>query len=115
MDPLVVFLLGCIPTRLAIVVATMKASPKLLKAFSFIAGCVALGFWIIFMFGLRKSGLETNGKPIWWNALRPIHGSLWGLAVYFAYHGDTSKVWKVLLVDVCLGLVSFTIHVLSKV
>ena len=43
---------------------------------------IALGFITIYVFGWRKTGLETMGAPIWWNDLRPLHGALYGIAAY---------------------------------
>ncbi len=110
MDSTILFILGCIPTRLAIVVGIILANPFILKVFSVIATIIAFGFWFIFLFGWRKTGIETNGAPIWWNMLRPIHGTLWGVAAYFAWNANKEATWRVILVDVCVGLISFTIN-----
>lgn len=114
MDPLhkrfMLFLLGCIPSRLLLVLATMLMPLWCLKVFSILAAIVATGFWTIFLMGWRKAGLETQGAPIWWNMLRPIHGMLWMIVAYNAWHLRRDMVWKYLLADVCLGLVSFSIY-----
>lgn len=113
MDPLqkrfMLFLLGCIPTRLALVVMAIVLPLGFLKWFAVFALMVGIGFWTIFLTGKRKVGAETMGSPIWWNLLRPVHGMLWLLIAYYSWTMRRDLVWRLLLVDVCLGLVSFLI------
>lgn len=104
------FLLGCIPMRLAIVIISMQMSKDLLPFLSIFAMVIALGFWIIFLGGYRKSGIETQGAPIWWNWLRPVHGIIWFLVAYYAMTLNQDRVWRLLLADTCLGLVSFALY-----
>lgn len=104
------FLLGCIPVRLSFVFLARTLPIHYIKLLSIPALLLAIAFFILFAFKLRKTGLETMGAPIWWNGLRPIHGILWSSIAYFAYKGNREIVWRLLLLDVILGLVSFTIH-----
>jgi hypothetical protein len=46
------------------------------------------------------------GDKIWWNDLRPIHGSLYFLFAYSAIMGN-SNAYQFLLVDVLFGLTRF--------
>jgi hypothetical protein len=103
------FLLGCIPFRLALVVLARILPIMYVKWLALPALGIALGFWIIFLFGLRKTGLETQGAPIWWNALRPIHGTLWAMIVYFAWTQNRDALWRTLMLDVVFALVGFAI------
>lgn len=103
------FLLGCVPVRLALVYL-VAAERVGLKMMAFFGGCIALGFATIFAGGLRRTGLETGGAPIWWNWLRPVHALLWGLFAYFAWIGRSSVAWKLLFVDICVGTISFFIY-----
>jgi hypothetical protein len=66
----------------------------------------AIGFLVIYSLGLRKSGAETFGAPIWWNDLRPLHGFLYLMFAWCAINGDRTA-WLFLLVDVLLGLIGF--------
>lgn len=102
------FIFGCILVRL-LIVWIAKTQTKYLKYLGYIAIFPALGFMIIFLFGLRKSGRETMGEKIWWNSLRPIHAVLWGVFAYMAIKGDI-RAWIVLLIDVILGLLAFLIY-----
>jgi hypothetical protein len=103
------FLLGCIPVRLSFVVLSQHMSLAALKVSSIPAAILAISLWVIFVMGWRKTGLETQGAPIWWNALRPVHGTLWAFIAYYGWQGDREKLWRLLLLDVCIGLVSFLI------
>jgi tetrahydromethanopterin S-methyltransferase subunit E len=103
------FLLGCIPVRLAIVVWSLFMSLEAMKLLAIFAGCLCLGFCVIFVMGWRTVGAETFGKPIWWNMMRPVHGVIWGLVAYHAWNGKRDIVWRLLLLDVVLGLGAFFI------
>lgn len=73
---------------------------------------IGMGFWIIYLFDLRKTGLEVNGNEIWWNKLRPIHGSLYLLTFIFCFINlDTSKY--IIWFDTIIGLISTIIYKLS--
>lgn len=99
------FLTGCIPVRIALVlVAAFATSPEILKGLAVVTGAIALGFAIIYVFGLRATGVETGGKPIWWNDLRPVHAALYAIAAIAAWNGRGDIAWKVLAADVVLGL-----------
>ena len=103
------FFLCCIPARLLLVYIAyvlLKNSHKtLLYAFVAITLAIGIGFWTIYLKGWRKTGIETFGQKIWWNALRPVHGSiylLFSLAALLGYR----DAWVLLLADVCLGVVA---------
>ncbi len=100
------FLFGCIGTRLFFTFFAKNAPINILRIMGYITILPAIGFFLIYTFGLRKTGGETLGKPIWWNNLRPIHGVLYGLFSYFAIQGNPNS-WKILLGDTLFGLFSF--------
>jgi len=102
------FIFGCIVVRL-LIVWIAKTYTKYLKYLGYIAILLVLGFIIIYIFGLRKTGRETMGEKIWWNSLRPVHGILWGIFAFMAIRGDT-RAWIVLLIDVIFGLLAFLIY-----
>ena len=111
------FFLGCIPTRLFIAYiayALLKNNDKsenktLLYTFVIITLSIGIGFWTIYLKGWRKTGTETFGEKIWWNSLRPVHGSLYILFSLTALMGY-KQAWIFLLVDVCLGVVAEISH-----
>lgn len=100
------FLVVCIGLRSALVYAARIASPSFLKIMGAMALIPALGFWIIFMIGARKTGPEVFGEPIWWNALRPVHGTMYLLFAIAALQAS-SKAWVFLLCDVLLGVAAY--------
>jgi hypothetical protein len=109
---ILLFLFGCMGTRLAIVWLAYKR-PDLLRVMGFLALIPAFGFMYIYMNGLRKTGPEVFGERIWWNELRPVHSILWGVFAYLALTGVREHAWKVLLADVTLGFVAFLGHHLA--
>ncbi len=104
------FLLGCIPTRLAFVYLAKNISLQYLPLLGYLALLPAIGFIYIYLTGSRQTGGETFGDKIWWNNLRPIHALFY---FYFAYYaiGGFRYAWVCLFYDVILGLLSFlTFH-----
>ena len=108
MNSIALFLFGCIGTRLLFTYLAMTFTDYL-PYMGYIAALISAGFFYIYFTGTRKTGLETGGKPIWWNHLRPLHGFLYGLFAYGAINGNRDS-WKVLLVDVIIGFTAFINH-----
>ena len=104
--PWLLFLLACIPARIGLLLLAKFISSKYLPYLGYAALLPALGFIIIYLFDLRKSGLETGGKTIWWNDLRAIHGLLYLCFALYAIKGNT-HAWYALLVDVIFGFGAF--------
>jgi hypothetical protein len=103
------FLIGCIGSRLAIMLLAKNINKQILKYMGYLALVPAMGFAMIYIFGLRKTGGEVFGEKIWWNDLRPIHSILYFIFAYMAINGMTNA-WKILLIDVIIGLISFLWH-----
>jgi hypothetical protein len=107
------FLLGCIPTRLAFVYLAKNISLKYLPLLGYLALFPAIGFVYLFVSGARSSGPETFGDKIWWNNLRPIHALFYFWFAYYAIKG-IKEAWTPLFYDVVLGLFSFLIYHFSN-
>lgn len=107
------FLFGCILFRSLLVYLAYVCPPVWLKRIGYLALIPGIGFLVIWLTGARKTGPETFGAPIWWNNLRPIHGMLYLLFAIFAIHGDNENAWKVLALDVIIGLASWVNSVSS--
>ena len=103
------FLLGCIGLRVLLVFISKNIKPKYLQIMGYIAIIPALGFILIYLLNLRKTGRETIGGKIWWNNLRPIHGILYLLFAYNAINRNRDS-WQYLLIDVVIGLIAFIIY-----
>ena len=109
MKRLLLFLIGCIGIRAAFAYYAKIASPDTLRILGYIALLPAIGFFVIYFGGLRKTGLETGGQTIWWNNLRPVHGLLYAFFSFNAIEKNPSS-WMYLFADVVLGLTSFLAH-----
>lgn len=75
------FYFFCLPARIALTYLTLcvpKDNRLLLLLLT-----MSIGIMVIYICGLRRTGWETNGKPIWWDSYRPLHASLWMAAVLF--------------------------------
>ena len=108
---LALFLFGCIGARLLLVqLARMPLTRHYVGIFALL---VAIGFWTIYLTHSRTTGPEVFGEKIWWNDLRPVHGTLYAIAAWMILRGNEavrSKAWMVLLLDVMIGLAAFVQH-----
>lgn len=103
------FLIGCIGTRLLLVGIAKNCSTQFLKYMGYLLLLPAIGFMYLYLSGARKTGPEVFGEKIWWNDLRPIHSILYFLFSYNAIQGNTGA-WIYLAIDVMFGLLSFLVH-----
>ncbi len=103
------FLIGCIGTRLLLVYIAKNINLTLLKYMGYLLLIPAIGFFYIYLTNSRKTGPEVLGAKIWWNHLRPVHGLFYLLFAYNAIHGN-KNAWIYLLIDVIFGLSAFLIH-----
>lgn len=103
------FLVGCIGTRLLLVYIAKNINTNLLKYMGYLLLIPAFGFIYIYLTGIRQTGPEVFGDKIWWNDLRPIHAVFYLLFSYNAIIGN-KNAWIYLLVDVLFGLTSFLLH-----
>ena len=104
---ILLFLIGCMGARLALVYIAYTIPLKWLPYMGMLAIVPALGFTIIYLGGLRKTGAEVFGERIWWNDLRPLHALLYGLFAYFALRKEQDVAWRILLLDVCVGFTAW--------
>jgi hypothetical protein len=111
---LVLFLVGCVGTRLLLVYLAATVPPRWLFFMGILALVPAIGFAVIYIGGLRTTGREVFGDRIWWNDLRPLHAALYALFAYLAITGAQSLAWKVLLGDVLVGLAAFLAYHYSE-
>ena len=105
------FLTICIPLRILFVYLA-KNKKEYSTQMALVATAIAIGFWSIYLFKLRETGLEVNGEKIWWDRLRPFHGTLYGLFAYYTFSGN-NMAYKFLGADVVLGLTAHLIHYYS--
>lgn len=110
MNSKALFLAGCVPTRLILAVLIARASSALLKPIAIVTAIIAIGFLTLFLTGWRKTGVETGGKPIWWNSLRPVHAGMYAAVAFCAWTGRRELAWKLVCLDLVVGLLAFTAH-----
>lgn len=109
---ILIFLFGCILARTILALIAKNVNKENLKIMGYLAIPIGLAFMYLYFVGNDRADaqLEWLGdKKIWWNDLRPIHGTLYLL---FAYHAINQKEysWIFLLLDVVIGLLSWLIH-----
>ncbi len=102
------FLFGCIPTRLVLVCLAKNISIEYLPILGYITLTIGIGFAYLFLTGIRKTGPEVFGDKIWWNNLRPIHAIFYLIFSYYAIN-KLREGWIYLLYDTIIGLLSFLI------
>ena len=102
------FLIGCIGTRLIFVLLAKNIGLQYLPYLGYLALLPAIGFMYIYFTGSRQTGAEVFGAKIWWNDLRPLHSLLYFLFAYNAIQRNKNS-WVYLLIDVVFGLFSFLI------
>lgn len=99
------FICGCILTR-SLFVLIAKNYIEYLPIMGSIAVLPAIGFFYIYFTNSRQTGNEVFGDKIWWNSLRPIHGTLYAVFAYMALQKNPNA-WIILLLDVIIGLSGF--------
>ena len=103
------FLVGCIGTRLAFTIISAYSTGNFLKLLGLIALGPVIGWLYIIFIGKRDTGVEVFGDKIWWKDLRPIHTFLWAIFSYMAINGNRNA-WIILLIDTLFGLSAFLIY-----
>ncbi len=104
------FLLFCIPTRIALALLAYKLDDKYLRMFGLLLLIIAISFLILYFFNLRLNAFEAGGKT-WWKKYRIIHGLLYLIAAIFAIQRIRLAHYPLLL-DVLIGLTLFVIRYL---
>lgn len=100
------FLFGCVSFRFLMVYIAKIIDTKYLPYYGLLTLFPFVGFTYIYLKDLRKTGIETNGKPIWWNNLRPLHAALYYIFSIMALKRN-EYAYFALLSDVILGLIMF--------
>lgn len=105
------FLMGCIPTRILIAYIAFHFSDNksISNILAILALMISIGFFYIYFTGSRKTGVETEGKLIWWNNWRPVHGSIYLLFAVLTLL-NVKNAWLLLALDVLVGLAAFINH-----
>ena len=99
MKPL--FILGCIPARLALAYAASKNlfSPWLQTTFL----VIGFGFLSLYATNSRLNAPEGGGVT-WWAPYRAVHGILYLAAAAMLFLNKPADAGRIVLVDTLLGL-----------
>jgi hypothetical protein len=104
-ESIILFLLACIPLRIIIALIPLFINKKLLFYYSFILFIMSISFLYLYFTNGRENAFEAGGKT-WWAKYRIIHGLLYLMAAYYAYH-QNRNAWIPLMIDVIFGLILF--------
>ena len=108
MNNKVLFLLGCIPVRILIVLIAYYINVSYLSYYGMLLLVPAIGFLYLYFTNSRLNAPEANGVT-WWANLRIVHGLLYLIASILAFKGN-SMTYIPLLIDVIFGLSAFAYH-----
>jgi hypothetical protein len=103
------FLGLCIPIRFFLVFLAKNTPLRYLPYLGYLALLPAFGFLYLYFTGKRKTGIETQGGPIWWAHFRILHGLNYLLFALLAIK-RSARAYQILLFDVLLGLGLFLLH-----
>jgi len=106
MDSKTLFLLFCIPARIALAWVSQKVPARYLKIFGALLLAMALGFLYLYFSKGRLNAFEAGGKT-WWADFRLIFGALYLIAAIYCFQGKQSMVWIPLTIDVIFGTTIF--------
>jgi hypothetical protein len=104
MNPILLFLLFCIPARLLITWGA--ATTRYPKAYASGLLTIALGFLYLYFSGKRKMAPEAGGVT-WWADYRLIIGLLYLASSLYLFQGKQSLAWVPLLMDTIFGFILF--------
>ncbi len=99
------FLLGCIPIRILLVIIALNIDKQYLPYYGLVLLLPAIGFLTLYFGNLRLEASEAGGKT-WWSNLRIIHGLLYLSASLLAISAN-SNTYIPLTIDVIFGLLVF--------
>ena len=103
------FLLGCMPARLALAfVVKSEVVPMIYTAL--VLAIMASGFLYLFFTGKRTTGIETQGRTIWWRPFRLVHGLFYLAAAALVFKKASLWAFYVLCADALIGLGNFIHH-----
>lgn len=108
------FWMGCVPARLLMIYIAYCldrgcVDDKYRIPFILFALFIGLPFFYRYFSGTRQTGLETFGAPIWWNHLRPVHGTLYCAYAWLAYK-RVKCAYIVLVIDLIVGVLAELHH-----
>ena len=102
------FLIGCIPTRILIMLIAMYLRKDYLPYYGVFLLGPAIGFLYLYFTNSRLNAQEAGGHT-WWKNLRIFHGVFYLAAALMAFNKNT-HAWIPLAIDVVFGVGAFLYH-----
>jgi hypothetical protein len=102
----ILFIGICIPVRFLVMYYSKTTNYNNLQYLGILYMIISLSMMYIYATDSRKTGLETFGKKIWWNDLRPIFALIYFAFAYNAIQGK-EDAYKYLVYDLILGFFAF--------
>lgn len=106
---ILLFLIGCIGTRTLFAYIAKTINVQYLPYLGVLALIPVIGWLYIVFIGKRDTGAEVFGAQIWWKKMRIVHLTIYALFALLAIMKHKCA-WLLLLADVLIGLVAFTMH-----
>lgn len=103
----VLFLVGCIGTRLLMAYIPQTLPKNALPIMGIAIAIMGLGFLYLWITNSRLNAQEAGGKT-WWAHLRLVHASLYIAAAIYLFKGDRSASIP-LVIDVISGILFYFI------
>ena len=103
------FIFGCIPSRLGLAAVAKYLPNTYLHYLGYITLIPAFGFLYLYFTGKRQVGLEMQGAPIWWAPFRLLHGLMYLVFSFYAIYSNPIA-YLFILVDTFIGLALFLIN-----
>lgn len=111
---ILLFLVGCLGTRLAIVYVAKHADAHVNAYLGYMALIPAIGFAYLYATNSRQTGPEVFGDKIWWNYLRPFHAVTYLSFAIATLVFEWQYAWIILLIDVLIGFMNFIAYHASR-
>ena len=102
------FLIGCIPTRILIMLIALYLRKDYLPYYGLLLLGPAIGFLYLYFTNSRLNAQEAGGRT-WWSKLRIFHGLFYLIAAVMAFNKNP-LTWIPLAIDVLFGLGAFLYH-----
>ena len=108
---IMLFLFGCMGSRLLLTYIAKNIKKKYLPYFGIITLIPVIGWIRILFFTPRNTGAEVFGGAIWWKKLRPVHMGLYATFSILAIL--KTNAYQILLVDTIIGFLAFVSYHLN--
>jgi len=113
MNPVIAFLLLCIPARILIALASRYIPDKYLVFYGIFLLLIGLSFIYLFVTNLRMNAPEAGGKT-WWAPFRILIGFFYITAAIYSFQRRRNIIWVPLAMDIVFGIIIFSLKHLVK-